>query len=543
MSWFKIYNKVTNLWRQPAPKNAATVDKYLPYNSPCGAYDSFPLVWDKAIQESPSASSCLSTIQDFIEGFGFSDTNLEKFVVNPKGETFWQVHHQTVKSFSEFEGVYWLLRFNALQNTTEWEVLPFENCRLGVPDDKGYISKIYYNPFFGTVDYKSSSKSQTVVYDVYNPEAIKKQLLEQKDKFKGQVLFIGTTTARSRYYPLPQPYSVIDWMSIEAGIADYHQGKIDDGFLQQYILVMKGNPNEPSKNPDYQNVNGDEPATVEQVFNDQISKNFMGRGNHQVLMVQWVDKNAGEEEPSVVTIPTSATSDLFVTLDNQAIKKVTVGWNVPAILANIHEGVSLGGDGNMVRVAVKLMQQRVIKKQRTLTDAYEMVLKNWVKPYTQQIAIVPYNPFPELEKIDQNIWDALTPEERRQWINDNTEIELLETEVEAPNQAQARIVNTVPVSFPERVRENARRAIEYQDKMGLKCSTGGGRQVSEAIINNSNMGARQLRRIYNYLKKRPQFANSPYNEGCEAISYQAWGGKEMFDFLDVELKRLEAWLN
>lgn len=79
--------------------------------------------------------------------------------------------------------------------------------------------------------------------------------------------------------------------------------------------------------------------------------------------------------------------------------------------------------------------------------------------------------------------------------------------------------------------------------MGLKCSTGGGRQVSQGIIENSNMGIRQLKRIHSYLKKRPQFANSPYNEGCEAISYQAWGGKEMFDFLDVKLKELDAWLN
>ena len=149
MSWFKIYN----LWRQPAPKNSATVDKYLPYNSLDGGFDNFPLTWDKAIQESPSASSCLSTISDFIEGFGFSDTNLEKIVVNGKGETFWQIHHKTVKSFAEFEGFYWLLRFNALSGVTEWEVLPFENCRLGVPDDKGYISKIYYNPFFGTEYY------------------------------------------------------------------------------------------------------------------------------------------------------------------------------------------------------------------------------------------------------------------------------------------------------------------------------------------------------------------------------------------------------
>lgn len=539
MSWFKIYN----LWRQPAPKNSATTDKYLPYNSPDGGYDCFPLEWDKAIQESPSASSCLSTIQDFMEGFGFSDTELEKLIVNSKGETFWQIHHQTVGSTAEFYGAYWLLRFNALAGTTEWEVLPFENCRLGIPDDKGYISKVYYNSFFGTKEY-STNKNKTVIYDIYNPNAIKQQIAEQKEKFKGQVLVVGEPTVRSRYYTFPEPYSVIDWMKIEAGIADYHQGKIDEGFLQQYMLVFKGNPNDPSTNPDYQDTNNGQPATVAQVMDDYIANNFMGRGNHSTLMVQWVATN--DEVPSVVTIPTSANSDLFVTLDNQAIKKITVGWNVPAILANIHEGVSLGGDGNMVRVAVKLMQQRVIKKQRQLTDAYSKVLKNWVKPYTQPISIVPYNPYPELEKIDPLIWAALSREEQREWINSHTEIELIEpaeTEVISPDQPQAKLINAVPIAFPEKVRENARKALEYQDKMGLKCSSGGGRQVAEAIIENKSMPMRQIKRIYNYLKKRPQFANSLYNEGCEVIEYHAWGGKEMFDFLEGELKRLDAWLN
>lgn len=546
MSWFKIYD-FKNLWRQAAPKNSKTIDGYLPYNSPDGGHDCFPLDWDKAIQESPSASSCLSTIQDFIEGFGFSDTTLEKLKVNAKNETFWQIHHQTVKSFAEFEGVYWLLRFNALGGITEWEVLPFENCRLGVPDDKGYISKIYYNPFFGTKDYNGRDKTKTVVYDVYNKDAVKTQLAEQKDKFKGQVLFIGTTTARSRYYPLPNAFSVVDWMKIEAGIADYHQGKIDDGFLQQYILVVKGDPNEPSKNPDFENTQSDTPRTVAQDFDEYIENNFMGRGNHSTLMVQWVNTALGQEAPEVVTIPTNANSDLFVTLDNQAIKKITVGWNVPAILANIHEGVSLGGDGNMVRVAVKLMQQRVIKKQRQLTDAYSQVLKNWSpKPYVQDITIVPYNPYPELEVVDPKIWETLNEATKLKWINDHTEIELVEpeeAEVIEPTQPEAKLINAVPIAFPEKVRENARKALEYQDKMGLKCSGAGGRQVSQAIVDNSNMGMRQIKRIYSYLKKRPQFANSPYNEGCEAISYQAWGGKEMFDFLDVKLKELDAWLN
>lgn len=539
MSWFKIYN----LFRQPAPRNAATIDKYLPF----GNNDAFPLEWAKAVSDSPSASSCLSTIKDFIEGFGFSDTELEKLVVNSKGETFWQIHQKTVDDASEFYGFYWLLRFNALGTPTEWEVLPFQNCRLGKPDDVGYISKIYYNPFFGTSEYKTKNKDQTVIFDVFNPSVVKQQIAEQKDKFKGQVFFFGTTTPLSPYYPVNEAISSTKWMKIESGVSDYHEDNLNNGFLQPFMLVMKGNPSDPSSNPDYANENGEGiPATVAQEFDDVISKNFMGAKRVGNMFVQWV--NNGEEAPTAVALPSNNNGDLFVTLDNQATKKITVAWKVPGILANISEGVSLGGDGNAVRVAVKLMQQRVIKKQRILTDNYQNILKIFKTPYTQDITIVPYNPYPEMEILDQKIWDALTVEEQREWINDNTEIELTEaTETVTPEPSgepvQARITNSIPIAFNEKIKKTVKTALDYQDKMGLNCSSRGGKEISQSILDNKSMGYKQIKRIYNFLKKNEIHNNKPFNEGCNVILYNAWGGKDMADFLEQKLKDVDAWLN
>lgn len=533
MSWFKIYN----LWRQVAPKSLITNEKYIPYFSHTD--DSFPLKWHKAISESPSATSCVSTIGDFLEGFGFSDETLESKVVNAKGQTMFQIHQETVNSFKEFEGFYWLLRFNALGQVTEWEVLPFENCRLGKPDDKGYISKILYNAYFGTDDYRQNK--DTLIYDVYNLKAVKDQIIEQGAKYKGQVFFFGTTTATSRFYPLPEAYSAIEWFKVEAGTGTYHGETLENGFLQDFMLIMKGNPDEPSKNPDYQDTNEGQPATVAQEFDDVISANFMGAKKKANMMVQWV--NNPEEKPEVLPFPTNANGDLFVTIDNQATKKITIAFKVPAILANIHEGVSLGGDANQIRVAVKLMQQRVIKKQRILTDSYQKILANFDDPYTQPITIVPYNPYPELEVLDQKIWDALSLDEKRDWIEKNTEIVLTEAPALGTAAPAARVTNVVPVAFPEKIRAMVKKSLDYQEKMGLKCGGKAGREVSDAIISNQNMGQRQLKRIHSYLRKRNNLDGRPFNEGCEVIQYNAWGGRDMELFLEGKLKELDAWLN
>jgi len=61
-------------------------------------------------------------------------------------------------------------------------------------------------------------------------------------------------------------------------------------------------------------------------------------------------------------------------------------------------------------------------------------------------------------------------------------------------------------------------------------------------LNNQTMGQRQLKRILNYLKKRPEFENRGYDD-CDAVLYHQWGGKAMETFLEAKLKDIDQWLN
>lgn len=530
---------IKNFFRKALPSGSLTSDKYIPF----GTDDCWPLKWADIIENSPSAASCLSTVKDFLEGFGFSDTDLEKKVVNTMGETLWQVHQKTVESYSQYWGFYWLLRFDGAGRVADWRVLDFENCRFGKPDSDGWISHVFYNPFFGTPFYNGTEKKETKIYDVWNIDGLQDQILRDGEGFKGQVFYFGATSPLSRYYPKPEPISSKRWMQIEDGVSKYHEGNINRGFLQKFMMTMYGDPDQPSTNPDYQDWNNGKPATVGEEFEDMINKEFMGVDNSNNLFINWVQNMT--EKPQLDAFPNAANGDLFITLDTQAIKKITIAWKVPAILANINEGVSLGGDGNTVRVAVKLMQQRVIKRQRHLTDAYQMILKAMPTPYVQDVVIVPYNPYPELEVIDDKIWNALTVEERRKWIQDNTEIELIEEDLvtDPALLPQNKITNALPIQWPDKVLKTMNTTKEYTEKMQLKCTGRWLQDLSDRILTNQNIGLRETKRIFNYLKKNGNLANRPYNEGCDIVAYNRLGGKEMFDFLDSELKRFESWLN
>jgi hypothetical protein len=534
--WSKVYS-VVNLWRQPATRSQLTNQKYIPYFDQ--DHDNWPIKWHEVISESPSGSSCVSTITDFLEGEGFSEENLEKLVVNAKNETFWAIHQKTCKEFAEFEGFYWLLRYNAVGGITEWDVLPFENCRLGAPDDNGRISKIHYNPFFGTSLY-NPEKSQTVIYDVFNPKAVSEQMIKQGDKFKGQVFFYGTTNAQSRYYPISEAYSAIKWMKIESRVSSYHDENLAGGLLQSFMLAMIGNPDDKVNNPE--DGSSEEPITRGEAF-DNVVQSLMGAKRVGNIWVNWFANK--DEIPQAIPMPANNNSDIFVTLDNQATKKITIAWKVPGILANIAEGATLGGDGNQVRVAVKLMQQRSIRKQRVLTDCYSQALKLLSRPYTGDVKITPYNPYPELEVLDQKIWDVMSEEEKRQWIQENTEISLSDSQVLAPAAPApaARFNNAIPVSFPQSIRDSIKKTLEYKDKMGIKCGGKAGLTVSNDIIENKNLGLSQLKRIHNYLKKYKQYENSPLNEGCAVIEYNLWGGKEMLAYLETKMEEIDTWLN
>ena len=179
-----------------------------------------------------------------------------------------------------------------------------------------------------------------------------------------------------------------------------------------------------------------------------------------------------------------------------------------------------------------------------LTDAYQMILRAWANPYVQDITIAPYNPYPELEILDDKIWAEMSPEDRAAWIEENTEIVLSPDAVQPlPTVPQQKLTNAIPVPFPETIRNSIKKALDYQDKMGLPCTGPGSKQLSEEIVNNGNLGLKALKRLHNYLKARPQFENSPYSDGCEAIKYHAWGGKAMESFLESKLKEFDTWLN
>lgn len=504
---------------------------HLPY----GVNDNFPNKLLDLVEGSPTATACLSTYADFVIGEGFNlGADIENRILNSQGLTFSKYHSIQADSLVYNWGMASIVKYNPVGQITEIFDIPFHYCRLGRPDDNGVISKIHYNPYFGTSLYRSQD---TVVYDVYNPKAAVLQIARDGKKYKGQINWFGIRDRKHPFYPIPDYYTAKTWMNAEKNAGVYFDENLENGFLTPTVLKMLGDPNDPSgvKTPE-----GDDIPKGE-ILDKELTSKFSGAKRVGQLMVMWASNK--EEFPELTEFPTNANADMHRVTDEHATKKITIATKVPAILANISEGVSLGGDGNTIRAAVKLMQQRAKRFQNILLDYYQEMFMHMTKPMVETLTIVPYNPFPELESVDPQIWEVMTPEEKRKWVKDHTEIELIDEMPEpqpAPTPVQNRIMNFHFNSYPKKAKENVQRAIEWHDKMSATCIKPKGRELSEKILNGVPLGPQEIKRLSRYLSKQTVYASLPFNESCDAVLYHAWGGSEMMIWANEKIKELNG---
>jgi hypothetical protein len=517
-----------NLFRQPAHQTQVDLTEgVLPY----GKDNNFPLRLATMVQSSPTGAAGVSIISEFIEGAGFSDQSLKDIVINGRGETFGILHSLTCESWALYRGFAWLIKYNAQAQITEIFNIPFENVRLCKPDSRGVISKVRVNPYFGTSEYR---KSDSVEYDVFTPNQKQTlaQIAKQTEKFKGQILYVGQTRPLSRFYPEPEYYSAQGWLKIDAGIQDYHSNNLEAGFFQTVLLKMIGNPDDPSTHPDDQSTddqgNKISIRTRGERFNIAMQE-FTGADSKTKMLVLW--EQLKDQMPELQAFPQITNENFFTNLQETCDRKILIAMKVPGILVNMGRENSLS-DGAQMANATKVMQDRVKKPQNMLENYYMQVLKMFATPYVGEVKIINGNTFQELETIDPSIWEVLTPEEKRQWIKENTEYPISNAPAPMPVSNFKDIFFT---DYPEGAKKNAAKALKYsEDHPG--CGTPMGKRRGADISEGRPLSFKDIKSTYNFLKRNAGFENTLFSDSCNAVLFSMWGGKPMLDYCADKIK-------
>lgn len=403
-----------------------------------GPDNAFPLRLALAVEESPAASSCVDTIAKFIKGSGFSDKELMKLVIDKNGTTLWDLHSNLSDSLALFWGFAVNFKFNRKGKITNTYQMSFESCRFKEPGEKTpYITHIRYNPYFGTSEYRVD---YTKTYPVYNQKEAVSQISDlngkQLDEWGGQVYYYGKTSPLSRFYPKPRYWSAKEAIQADHKLQEFNNEELDNGFFQSVLLNVIGDPNKMSTNPrtmkeerqsDGTTIKLVPTKTVGEEFNEMMSQSFSGSKKAGTAMVLWSLNS--DTAVKVSEFPNGINGDRLIATQDSTTKTITIAFQVPSILANISEGVSLGSGGSEIQKAIELMQSRTVEWREVLQNFYNnILLPNLESKTGAQVEIQNYTPISEPVEIDDKIWEFLNEAEKVAFIKKNMpEIEIIRT--------------------------------------------------------------------------------------------------------------------
>lgn len=415
--------------------------------------DSLPIRILQAVNQSPTATSCLGKVADYMQGAKFSDEGLMKFPIDDDGTTLWEYHQRLCDYMAKLEGFSTRMTFNIKGEITQSFLLPTEGCRFLKPAHKESrkIRKIKYNPYWGTA---LQSTSDTICYSVWEPD-IKKRYQEisgaveagQKDQYQGQVYFYGNPRAPYKFYPVPKYWSGSHWIYVDAQTQTFMKKLLDNGFFESALITMIGDPNAKSTNPKYikkkTGTDGStrdefDGTTVAQEFSDVMSKSFSGADKAGKAMVLWALNK--DSSPTVQPFPINTNFDNITGTLNNAIKGITIATEVQAILANLpQQGSSLGSDGDSMRMAVELMQARVKEPQTVLEQYYnEVLLKNHYSKPQAKVKIVNHTPLSNQIVVPDKVWEWMNDVEKAAFVQKYIpSVEVIRTPTTSPTPTEA----------------------------------------------------------------------------------------------------------
>lgn len=395
-----------------------------------GDDDALPLRQLQAVNQSPTATSCLGKVADYIQGSGFTDPGIKDHVIDQDGTTLGALHNQLADYMAKLEGFSTRFTFDRTGSITNCFLMPMESERFVRPkhEKSKKITQIKYNPYWGTPLYK---QDLTKCYNVWEGDTKKRyQEVQQADEnYLGQIYFEGTPRAPYKFYPVAKYWSGANAIYVDAAIDSFVKTGLDNGFFQSVLINMIGDPTQPSQNPKYQKkVTGtdgtvrtewDGVTTVGMEFEAMMSQSFSGHDKAFKAMVMWALNQ--EASAKISPFPESQSFALVDTLEIRTIRKITIATEVPAILANLPQQVSsLGSDGNSMRAAVELMHARVREPQQVLEAFYNNVLLPNLQNKTQaRVKIINHTPLSNQVQVPDKVWEWMNDEEKAEFVRNN----------------------------------------------------------------------------------------------------------------------------
>lgn len=321
---------------------------------------------------SGTSELCIARYAKFIEGYGFEDDSLSEYVVNRDEVTADDLLHDVACDLARYNGFALHVNYNVLGEIAEINFVPFENCRLEEPDDKGNVAHILVHPDWsgrrtrnGTRITVSESNIQRIC--VFNPD--RETVLSEIslaggiESYKGQILWCSMD---GRFvYPTPIYDSVITEISTDEGLGNVKYRNVRNNFLVSCMLIARKGV------PQIDGASGNEIET--QMISDEDLRLFQGDENTSKML--YVELENNEDKPEVVAFPTKNFDKEFSITDTSVIERIYAQFHQELFYA-IRIG-KLGFSGQVMQDAYEYYAGEVTTEQRFVQRVFQKIFAVW----------------------------------------------------------------------------------------------------------------------------------------------------------------------
>jgi hypothetical protein len=343
--------------------------KIQPYN--CN--NIYPQQVRNIVASSETGSICLQRYSDFIQGNGFADKVFAQTVINNRQQTADDLLHALAPDLAAFNGFALHVNYSLAGKITQLQHIPFENCRLGEPDEKGAVACIALHedwtgkkrvngkcrrPSPETIDYLP-------VFDP-DPQTVRHQIAAAKgiDRYRGQVLWVSGKG--DLLYPAAIYDAALTQMSIEEGLSNIAYRNTRFGFRAAGMLISRR-----------QTAAGADKTENEpqQSLAEQLAVLQGDTGTGAIVHLQ-LEEN--QEQPQFLPLDAQNYDSAFVTTTDNACEKIYSAFGQEAWL-RVRKG-SLGFSHEVLREAYEYYSTITGIQRRLLERAFEKLMLHWRQP-------------------------------------------------------------------------------------------------------------------------------------------------------------------
>ena len=356
-----------------------------------GAKNTLPNDILRIIDDSGTATECLSKLSSFVLANGFSDEGFAD-IKNAKGQTNDEVLAELVPYVTTFDGGALLVRYAEDGKTPSLEVIPFEWVR------KKRGGGFVVNEKFGLKTYKKNEDKSYAEFIPNLSTVERKKIIDaDKESFGGQrgtILYFFAPRPGKTIYPVPHYYSAIEDVESDAGLVKMEKSNILEGFRADVILSTYGTIDNETKDG--------AGKTQADYFDDMIDE-FTGPGGRKVMHLQ---ASTPEGMPQVTVFNLAEILDGIDKARDRVPRAVCRHFGVPPVLIGLQMPEGLGNT-QAIANSMKLFNHSVLKTQLMIQNAFEKV-------FTGMDATI--STLNLIDFIPDGMMDAVTRAEKRQML-------------------------------------------------------------------------------------------------------------------------------